>query len=175
MPLHIWPRRTPGRAPACCRFRPPELPPTFFSWILPVFTLSDVKFAACAGFDALAYVQSLRLMGRIAVYVLLITCAAVLPTNLSGSDVQRRLVEQEATGFDVDACGGATESTNAQLAVRPPASGCCPVTPQPARCVFSTFALMQSKAWSAVEWFFHPPAALVCQQLQSRLAVQGDR
>lgn len=99
------------------RFRPPRLPRTLFSWIIPVVTLSDEKFAACAGFDALAYMQALRLICRMAIYISCITLVMVSPTNLSGSFVEKRIARQIYVGFDAEECGSSNGDTETNLGV----------------------------------------------------------
>lgn len=70
-----------------CRFRPPRLPPTFWTWMMPVFTLPDEKFAACAGFDALAMTRALKLLLLMSCYVALTVLILVLPVNATGGFV----------------------------------------------------------------------------------------
>ena len=82
--------------------------------------LSDEKFAACAGFDALAYTQALRLMAMIASVIALVLCAMVLPANLAGSFVAHRLRVQEATGFDAESCGSPNGDAETNIAVCAP-------------------------------------------------------
>jgi hypothetical protein len=60
----------------------------------PVFTMKPEKFAVCAGFDALAYVEALALMGRISLLVMFVVCIFCLPTNWSGKFVKGKLDEQ---------------------------------------------------------------------------------
>ena len=103
----------------CCRFRPPRLQRTLFTWAMPVLRLSDEKFAACAGFDALAYIQALRLLLRMAVYIAVIVCVIVLPTNLSGSFVEKRIARQIYTGFDAEEdCGSSNGDPETNVGVR---------------------------------------------------------
>jgi len=79
--------------------------------------LSDEKFAACAGFDALAYTQALRLMAILASCIALILCIIVLPTNLAGNLVAHRLRVQQALGFDSEACGSPNGDAETNIAV----------------------------------------------------------
>ena len=85
--------------------------------MVPVVTLSDEKFAACAGFDALAYMQALRLVCRMAIYITCITLVMVLPTNLSGSFVEKRIARQIYVGFDAESCGSWNGDTDTNLGV----------------------------------------------------------
>eukprot|EP00892_Ulva_mutabilis_P005047 jgi/Ulvmu1/2914/UM147_0012.1 len=79
------------------RFRPPRLPPTWFSWMKPVFLMPDEEFVACAGFDALAYCRFLKLAVRMAFWVTVISCLITLPTNwAAGEYIEEQLAEQEA-------------------------------------------------------------------------------
>lgn len=78
-----------------CRFRPPRLPPTWFSWMHPVFMMPDEEFVACAGFDALAYCRFLNLAVRLTFWVALISCAITLPTNwAAGTAIEKQLEQQ---------------------------------------------------------------------------------
>lgn len=80
--------------------------------------LPDEKFAACAGFDALAYTQALRLMAFLASAIALILCVIVLPANMAGSLVAHRLRVQEAVGFDAESCGSPNGDAETNIAVR---------------------------------------------------------
>jgi hypothetical protein len=84
----------------------------------PVFTIKREKFAVCAGFDALAYVEALSLMGRMCFVVMLIVCIFCLAPNWTGTYVKDKLNEQNSQLWkDVfgEVCGvspsGNTEST----------------------------------------------------------------
>lgn len=54
---------------------------------MPVFTLPDEKFAACAGFDALAMTRTLKLLLLMSCYVTLTVMVLVLPVNVTGGFV----------------------------------------------------------------------------------------
>lgn len=73
----------------------------------PVFTMPPEKFAACAGFDALAYVQAIKLMLRISAWVSLVVCVMVLPTNWTGTAVKDKLAFQETDPTFKQLCDGA--------------------------------------------------------------------
>lgn len=78
------------------RFRPPRLPPTWFSWMEPVFTMADEKFVVCAGFDALAYCRFLKLAIRLSLLVSVVSCLITLPTNwAAGTFVEKQLKRQD--------------------------------------------------------------------------------
>jgi hypothetical protein len=64
--------------------------------MVPVFTMSDEKFAACAGYDALTYVNFLKLCLRITFLITVIVGVLVLPTNWAGgSFIQHQLGLQD--------------------------------------------------------------------------------
>ena len=62
----------------------------------PVFTIPDEQFAACAGFDALLYVRTLRMFLSMTLYITLVVCIVVLPVNWTSSAVDRELRAQES-------------------------------------------------------------------------------
>ena len=55
-----------------------------------MFTMPDERFAACAGFDALAYCRALKLMLLMSLYITVTTMVVVLPVNLTGHYVDRQ-------------------------------------------------------------------------------------
>jgi hypothetical protein len=63
---------------------------------MPVFSMSDEKFAACAGFDALAYVRTLRMFLRMAFWIMMIVCILVLPVNWTGHGIDAIIAEQRS-------------------------------------------------------------------------------
>ena len=94
----------------------------------PVFSMRPEKFAACAGFDALAYVQALSLMLRVSAWVALVVVVMVLPTNWTGSAVEKKLAIQESDPVFQQLCsevptGEAEDEVRAArpLPSRPPA------------------------------------------------------
>jgi hypothetical protein len=68
--------------------------------MVPVFTMSDEEFVACAGFDALTYVRFLSMAVRMAFIITIICCVIVLPVNWAGGTfVDQQLQEQNRLGL----------------------------------------------------------------------------
>ena len=64
--------------------------------MVPVFTMPDEQFAACAGYDALTYVNFLKLCLRLTLWVSVIMGVMVLPTNLAaGNFIEQQLDLQD--------------------------------------------------------------------------------
>ena len=67
-----------------------------FTWMIPVFTMPDDQFAACAGHDALTYVNFLKLCLRLTLWVSVIMSVMVLPTNwAAGNFIEQQMAVQD--------------------------------------------------------------------------------
>ena len=64
-----------------------------------MFTMPDEKFAACAGFDALAYVRALKLMLLMSIYITVTVFILVLPVNVTGHFVELQLARQTGPAY----------------------------------------------------------------------------
>jgi Late exocytosis, associated with Golgi transport len=58
--------------------------------------MEDEKFAACSGFDALAYARAIKLLMLMSLYVAITVCVIVLPVNTTASYVQQLVAEQNS-------------------------------------------------------------------------------
>lgn len=59
--------------------------------------MSDEQFAACAGYDALTYVNFLKLCLRLTLWITVLMAVMVLPTNLAaGSFIEKQLGLQDS-------------------------------------------------------------------------------
>jgi Late exocytosis, associated with Golgi transport len=120
---HSHHRRTAHDTPPARRFRPPRLPLKLLTWMVPVFTMKDERFAACAGFDALSYVRALKLMMLMCLYVTITCMLLVLPVNLTSSYVDSQT--PHLTAAQVEACASkGTSASGDQAVVRRPLQPC---------------------------------------------------
>lgn len=68
------------------RYRPPKLSASFFTWWTPLFKLSEGDMIACAGQDAVTYINFLSLGLKLSFIVGLLTIIVILPVNAAAGN-----------------------------------------------------------------------------------------